>query len=99
MFIYLVMYSGHVQTNQNRKADIMAEVVDIVTDLEIVRLRDGKPAPWPVPGAPVEIGDTYTTTKSGVTGVVAEIVANTTGSFRVRLQTPTGEDRWTTIVP
>jgi hypothetical protein len=76
----------------------MAEIVDIVTDLEIVRLRDGQVAPWPVAGAPVAIGDTYTTTKSGVTGVVVEIVANTTGSFRVRLETTDG-DRWTTIVP
>jgi hypothetical protein len=85
-------------TNRNRKEIKMSEIIDVVTDLEIVRYRDGVVAPWPVDGAPVALGDTYTTTKSGVTGIVREIVANATGSWRVRLETATGDDRWTTIV-
>lgn len=76
----------------------MSEIVDVVTDLEIVRYRDGVVAPWPVDGGPVALGDTYTTTKSGVTGIVREVVANSTGSYRVRLELATGEDKWTTIV-
>jgi hypothetical protein len=47
-------------------------------------------------GCPVAIGETYTTTKSGVTGVVREVVANPTGTWRVRLETADGSDRWTT---
>lgn len=48
-------------------------------------------------GCPVALGDTYTTTKSGVTGVVCEVVANATGTWRVRLETADGTDRWTTV--
>lgn len=44
----------------------------------------------------LEIGDSYTTAKSNVTGTVQEIVSNGNGSFRVRLDTPAGE-RWTTV--
>lgn len=45
----------------------------------------------------------YTTQKSGVEGVIVEIVPNKTGSFRLCLLTM-GEDgevvsRWTTYVP
>lgn len=44
----------------------------------------------------VAVGEQYTTAKSGVTGQVAEIVKNASGSLRVRLITREGE-RWTTI--
>lgn len=41
------------------------------------------------------IGDTFTTAKSGVTGVVQEIVENKNGTYRIRLDV-NGQDRWTT---
>ena len=41
------------------------------------------------------IGQSYTTAKSGVTGVVQEIVENKNGTFRIRLDV-NGQDRWTT---
>lgn len=44
----------------------------------------------------IALGEQYTTAKSGVTGTVAEIVKNASGSVRVRLITREGE-RWTTI--
>jgi hypothetical protein len=42
------------------------------------------------------IGETFTTSKSGATGVVQEIVQNANGSSRVRLLV-NGSDRWTTV--
>ena len=42
------------------------------------------------------IGDSFTTSKSNVTGTIMEVVANDSGSYRVRLATPNG-DRWTTV--
>jgi hypothetical protein len=47
--------------------------------------------------AMIEIGNTYTTAKSGVQGVVKEIVKNATGSLRVRLELSNGDVRWTTV--
>jgi len=44
----------------------------------------------------IQVGDQFTTAKSGVTGQVAEIVKNASGSLRVRLITRDG-DRWTTV--
>ena len=44
----------------------------------------------------IQVGDQFTTAKSGVTGQVAEIVKNASGSLRVRLITREGE-RWTTV--
>jgi hypothetical protein len=44
----------------------------------------------------LSIGDFYTTAKSGVRGIVEEIVPNDNGTFRVCLDTPLGE-RWTTV--
>ena len=41
------------------------------------------------------IGQSFTTAKSGVTGVVQEIVENKNGTYRIRLAV-TGQDRWTT---
>lgn len=46
-----------------------------------------------------EIGEEYTTHKTGVTGWVCEIVPNKTGTFRLRLRTETLEVRWTTFIP
>mgnify|MGYP003346293610 CR=1 FL=1 len=43
----------------------------------------------------LNIGDTYTTAKSKVTGTVQEIVKNASGSMRVRLDV-NGQERWTT---
>jgi hypothetical protein len=45
----------------------------------------------------IEIGNTFTTQASGVTGVVQEIVKNASGSARVRLELPNGDTRWTTV--
>ena len=42
------------------------------------------------------IGQPFTTAKSGVTGIVQEIVKNSNGTSRVRLDV-NGQDRWTTV--
>lgn len=42
------------------------------------------------------VGSQFTTAKSGVTGVIQEVVANKNGSFRVRLDV-NGQPRWTTV--
>ena len=42
------------------------------------------------------IGQTFVTAKSGVSGVVEEIVKNANGSSRIRLTLANGETRWTT---
>lgn len=44
----------------------------------------------------ITIGSQFTTQKSGVTGVVQEIVKNQNGTSRVRLSVD-GQDRWTTV--
>jgi hypothetical protein len=44
----------------------------------------------------MNIGDTFTTQKSGVSGTVQEIIKNANGSTRVRLSV-NGADRWTTV--
>ena len=44
------------------------------------------------------VGSQFTTAKSGVTGVIQEIIENKTGTFRVRLDV-NGEPRWTTVKP
>ena len=41
------------------------------------------------------IGQSFTTQKSGVSGIVQEIVENKNGTFRIRLDV-NGQDRWTT---
>ena len=43
------------------------------------------------------VGQAFTTAKSGVTGIVQEVVANKNGTFRVRLDV-NGSERWTTLV-
>lgn len=42
------------------------------------------------------VGSQFTTAKSGVSGVIQEVVANKNGSYRVRLDV-NGQDRWTTV--
>jgi len=44
----------------------------------------------------IEIGQAFTTAKSGVSGIVQEIVKNANGSYRVRLDVA-GQPRWTTV--
>jgi hypothetical protein len=44
----------------------------------------------------INIGETFTTQKSGVSGIVQEVVKNANGSSRVRLSVD-GQDRWTTV--
>ena len=41
----------------------------------------------------MEIGQAFTSQKSGHTGVIAEIVSNPNGSYRVRFE----DGRWTTV--
>ena len=45
----------------------------------------------------LEIGQVYTTAKSGVQGTVQEIIKNANGSSRVRLSLSNGDTRWTTV--
>jgi hypothetical protein len=42
------------------------------------------------------VGSQFTTLKSGVSGIVQEVVANKNGTFRVRLDVA-GQPRWSTI--
>jgi hypothetical protein len=42
------------------------------------------------------VGETFTTQKSGVSGIVKEIVKNGNGTSRVLLEV-NGSDRWTTV--
>ena len=44
----------------------------------------------------LEIGQSFTTQQSKVTGIVQEVVKNANGSLRVRLVLPNGQERWTT---
>jgi hypothetical protein len=46
----------------------------------------------------IQLGQELTTPNSGVKGVVQEIVQNSSGSVRVRLDVK-GKERWTTIKP
>ena len=53
--------------------------------------------------ATIQLGQRYTTQKSGVEGIIVEMVLNETGSTRLRLLTFDEEgmlvSRWTTYVP
>jgi len=42
------------------------------------------------------IGEAYTTAKSGVSGIVQEVIQNANGTFRIRLDVD-GSERWTTL--
>ena len=44
----------------------------------------------------ITVGSQFTTAKSGVTGVVQEIIKNKNGSTRIRLDVA-GQPRWTTV--
>lgn len=44
----------------------------------------------------ITVGSQFTTQKSGVSGVVQEIVKNANGTSRVLLSVD-GQDRWTTV--
>jgi hypothetical protein len=44
----------------------------------------------------IKLDQPFTTEKSGVTGIVKEVVQNASGSVRVRLELPNGQMRWTT---
>lgn len=46
--------------------------------------------------ANITVGSQFSTQKSGVTGIVKEIVQNKNGTQRVRLDV-NGQDRWTTV--
>jgi hypothetical protein len=46
--------------------------------------------------ATLTVGSQFTTQKSGVSGIIQEVVQNKTGSFRVRLDV-NGSPRWTTV--
>jgi hypothetical protein len=43
-----------------------------------------------------QIGETFTTLKSGVSGKVEEVIKNANGSLRIRLNVE-GTERWTTV--
>jgi hypothetical protein len=44
----------------------------------------------------ITVGSQFTTKKSGVSGIVQEIVKNPNGSQRIRLDV-NGQPRWTTV--
>ena len=46
-------------------------------------------------GKTYEVGDLYTTHRSGVTGTIKEIVPQASGSVRIQLDVE-GKTRWTT---
>lgn len=43
-----------------------------------------------------KVGETYTTTKSGITGTIEQVAANATGSVRILVITSEGVKHWTT---
>lgn len=47
----------------------------------------------------IKIGDTYQTQTHKLVGVVKEIVLNTTGTSRIRIELPDKSMRWTTYTP
>ena len=48
-----------------------------------------------VNGKTYQVGDLYTTHKTGITGTIKQIVPNSSGSVRVELDV-NGASRWTT---
>ena len=42
------------------------------------------------------VGSQFTTAKSGVTGIIQEVLTNKNGSYRVKLDVA-GQPRWTTV--
>ena len=51
-----------------------------------------------VNGKTYQVGDLFTTLKSGITGTIQEIIPNASGSVRVRLDVD-GQERWTSVSP
>ena len=47
-------------------------------------------------GKTYEVGDLFTTSRSQVTGTIKEIVPNSSGSVRIKLEVD-GKPRWTTF--
>lgn len=43
-----------------------------------------------------KVGESYTTTKSGITGTIEQVAANATGSVRMLVITDDGVKHWTT---
>lgn len=43
------------------------------------------------------LGSALRTQKSGVVGIVREVVENQSGTLRVRLELSNGDSRWTTV--
>lgn len=50
-----------------------------------------------ISGYTYKVGDLFTTLKSKKTGIIKEIIQNTSGSVRVLLEMPNGETRWTSV--
>lgn len=76
-------------------------VVYVILDLSAKPLRKNERVGWLANRNEeamnaIEIGQTFTTQKSGVSGTVQEIVKNANGTARVRLSV-NGADRWTTV--
>jgi hypothetical protein len=44
----------------------------------------------------ITVGSQFTTQKSGVSGIVQEVILNKNGTSRIRLDV-NGQDRWTTV--
>lgn len=60
-------------------------------------LPNKKGSKMTIEGKTYQVGDLFTTLKSKETGVIKEIIPNSSGSVRVRLETDNGE-RWTTVL-
>jgi hypothetical protein len=77
--------------------DLLLSVVTVILDIS------ARPLVNRLAGSPTEneeamnIGETFTTQKSGVTGTIAEVIKNASGSVRVLLTLPNGDSRWTTV--
>jgi preprotein translocase subunit YajC len=74
---------------------VFSVILDISARPLVIRLA-GSPTEMRKQMGNINIGDTFTTQKSGVVGTVQEIVKNANGTSRVRL-TVNGADRWTTV--
>jgi len=78
--------------------DLRLSVVTVILDIS------ARPLVNKLAGSPTEmrkqmtatIGETFTTQKSGVSGIVKDIIKNANGTSRVLLEV-NGSDRWTTV--
>ena len=62
---------------------------------EIIIITRKKETKMAVPTTAYKVGDTYTSQKSKVTGIIKELVPTDKNTIRVRLDV-NGETRWTT---